>query len=249
MSKFYMILLCSTLASVLVTSATALLFRRSRSSTQSINLVLSFSVGTLLSSAFLGLLPNALAKSEAYPVLATVLVGMLLFFALEKLLIWRHCHLPGCRVHSASGSLIVLGDAIHNLVDGVAIAAAFVASASTGVAVTLAVITHEVPQEIGDFGILMHSGYTWERSFALNNLSAASAPVGAVIGYFTLSAFDRAMPYLLALSAASFIYIGTADLIPGLQREARTRVVLAQCACLLLGIFVIAALRKVMAHL
>lgn len=237
------IVLCSLLASVAVVAATALLFLPKHSPTGTASLILSFAVGTLLSSAFLGLLPRALAGGPPGRVLATVLVGMLSFFALEKLVIWRHCHVKGCIVHGVSGPLILIGDAFHNLVDGVMIATAFLASVPTGIAVTLAVIAHEIPQEVGDFGMLLHSGYSRKRAFALNSLSAATTPVGALIGYLTLSTFQQWVPYLLAFSAASFLYIGTADLIPGLQQETRPRVAITQFACLLLGVTVIAVLR------
>lgn len=244
---FVLVLFCSLLASVAVVLATALLFRKPYAG-RALPFVLSFAVGTLLSSAFLGLLPSALARGPAHSVLATTLVGILLFLALEKLLIWRHCHVANCTVHHAAGSLIVIGDAFHNLVDGVMIAAAFLVSVPMGITLTLAIIAHEVPQEIGDFAILLHGGRSYGRALLLNCVSALTTPAGAVIGFLTLSAFEAAVPYLLALSAASFIYIGTADLIPGLQKESRAHRSLAQFACVLLGVFVITGLRMGMSR-
>ncbi|MBC8264705.1 MAG: ZIP family metal transporter [Anaerolineales bacterium] len=181
--------------------------------------LISYASGALLGAAFLGLIPHALERADAHSVLATVLVGIVLFFALEKLVLWRHCHDEECEVHGVAGPLILIGDAFHNFTDGVVIAGAFLSSFPLGVATALAVIAHEIPQEVGDFAILLEDGYTPRRAYLYNALSSLSTLPGAILAYFFLSQMQMAISYILALSAASFIYIATADLIPSLHRE------------------------------
>jgi zinc and cadmium transporter len=203
------------------------------------NLV-AYAAGTLLGAAFLGMIPAGLRQAPPMAVTSTVLAGMVLFFVLEKFVLWRHCHEEACEVHSRAGSLILFGDAFHNFVDGVVIAAAFLSSVPLGVAAALAVIAHEVPQEVGDFAILLDSGYTRSRALALNTLSALATLPGAIAAYFWLEPLRGAVPYVLALSAASFIYIAAADLIPGLHRQVTLSAALRQLALLLAGIGTIA---------
>jgi zinc and cadmium transporter len=190
----------------------------------------------LLGAAFLGMLPQALEGGRGREVLATTLFGIVLFFILEKWVLWRHCHQTECDLHSSAGSLILAGDAFHNFVDGFAIAAAFLTSIPVGISVALAVIAHEIPQELGDFAILLESGYKPDRAFALNLLSSATTLPGAVIAFYSLSALARIVPYVLAISAASFIYIAAADLIPSLHRRATLRSGLQQLVLMTAGI-------------
>jgi zinc and cadmium transporter len=236
------IALFSGAASVGVVLAMALVYSRVANFGSSTSLLLSFAVGTLLSSAFLGLIPEALAAGNQQSVLATILAGMLLFFALEKALIWRHCHVPECAVHSAAGPLIIVGDAFHNFVDGIVIASAFITSVPTGITASLAVIAHEIPQELGDLAILTGSGYTRRRAIAMNCLSSATTPIGAFCAYALFARVHQFVPYVLAISAASFLYIGTADLMPSLHRDSRPGTA-AQFASLLTGVGVISALK------
>jgi zinc and cadmium transporter len=209
--------------------------------------LVSFAVGTLLGAAFLGMLPRALNSAGAQAVLTTTLFGLILFFVLEKWVLWRHCHEAECDIHSSAGALILAGDAFHNFVDGFAIAAAFLASIPLGISTSLAVIAHEVPQELGDFAILLESGYARGRALLYNLLSSAATLPGALIAYFFLSGMSRLVPYILALSAASFIYIAAADLIPGLHRRASRRAGLEQIALILGGIATIWLIGKVSA--
>jgi len=198
--------------------------------------LVSYAVGTLLGAAFLGMLPRALEGGRARAVLSATLFGLVLFFILEKWVLWRHCHQAECDIHSSAGSLILAGDAFHNFVDGFAIAAAFLVSIPLGISTSLAVIAHEIPQELGDFAILLESGYARGPALAYNLLSSATTLPGALIAYFALSALSRIIPYVLAISAASFIYIATADLIPGLHREMSPRSGFRQMLLLLAGI-------------
>jgi zinc and cadmium transporter len=206
--------------------------------------LISYATGTLLGAAFLGMIPHALEQAPARKVLVTVLAGMVLFFVLEKLVLWRHCHDRDCEVHGQAASLILVGDAFHNFVDGVVIAAAFLTSIPLGVATAVAVIAHEVPQEIGDFAILLESGYSRAKALVLNTLSAAATLPGAVVAYFWLANTRALVPYVLALSAASFIYIASADLVPNLHRQVSPKDGVSQVALLLLGIGTIALLRS-----
>jgi zinc and cadmium transporter len=162
------------------------------------------------------------------------------FFVLEKLVLWRHCHDSECEVHGRAAPLILIGDAFHNFVDGVVIAAAFLTSIALGVAASLAVIAHEIPQEVGDFAILLDNGYGRTKAIVLNGLSAAATLPGAVVAYFWLGEMRAAVPYILAISAASFIYIAAADLIPGLHRQVTAAASLRQFLLLLAGIGTIA---------
>lgn len=205
--------------------------------------VLSYATGTLLGAAFLGMIPAALGQTDATRVSATVLGGIVLFFLLEKLVIWRHCHTRECEVHGRAAPLILIGDAVHNAIDGVVIAAAFHTDVSLGVAAGLAVVGHEIPQEVGDFAILLDAGYSRRKALVLNTLSATTTLPAAVAAYFWLAQAAGAVPYLLAISAASFIYIATADLIPDLHHQTAPAASLRQVALLLGGIGTIVLLR------
>lgn len=205
--------------------------------------LISYAAGVLLGAAFLGMIPTALSRADAEPVLATVLLGLVLFFVLEKFVMWRHCHDEKCPVHGQAGPLILIGDAFHNFVDGVVIAAAFLVSMPLGIATSVAVIAHEVPQEVGDFAILMDSGYSRSRAFWLNTLSASATLPGALAGYFWLGKMEHAIAYILALSAASFVYIALADLVPTLHRRTKPWQSVVQLALLVAGIATIGWMR------
>jgi zinc and cadmium transporter len=198
--------------------------------------LISYATGTLLGAAFLGMIPAGLKQAPANAVMATVLAGMVLFFVLEKWVLWRHCHDSECEVHGRAAPLILIGDAFHNFVDGVVIAAAFLTSIPLGIAASLAVIAHEIPQEAGDFAILLDGGYGRMKALMLNGLSSATTLPGAVAAYFWLGETRQAVPYILAISAASFIYIAAADLIPGLHRQVTAAASVRQLVLLLMGI-------------
>jgi zinc and cadmium transporter len=205
--------------------------------------LISYATGTLLGAAFLGMIPAGLNQAPALAVTSTVLGGMVLFFVLEKLVLWRHCHDSDCATHGRAAPLILIGDAFHNFVDGFVIAAAFLTSMSMGVAASLAVIAHEIPQEVGDFAILLDNGYGRAKALVLNGLSALATVPGAILAYYWLGEMREVVPYILALSAASFIYIATADLIPGLHRQSTVAASAIQLVLLLAGIGTIALFR------
>jgi zinc and cadmium transporter len=194
---------------------------------------------------FLDILPEAITLSPSITkVSGTVLIGILLFFTLEKLLLWRHCHHDHCEAHEPtashhhgrSGTMIIVGDTFHNFVDGVIIAAAFLTDIHLGIVTALAIIAHEIPQEVGDFMILLHSGYRKSTALMLNLVCSLATLVGGVLAYFALQSMQSVVPTLLALAAASMIYVAVADLIPGLHKQTQLRDTVEQVVLIALGI-------------
>ncbi|MCX7892340.1 MAG: ZIP family metal transporter [Burkholderiales bacterium] len=212
--------------------------------------LISFAIGALLGAVFLEILPHGLAEAQDVRAFtATVLAGMLAFFVLEKLVLWRHCHTEDCEAHGEhapqrtavhdhgrSGLLILVGDSFHNFVDGVLIAAAFMESTALGLVAATAVIAHEIPQEVGDFLILLHSGYGKARAFVLNLVSSMAMVAGALIAYFALQLARQWTNTLIALAAASMLYVAVADLIPGLHKRPELRATAGQVLLIGLGI-------------
>lgn len=181
--------------------------------------LVSYAVGALLGISMLRLLPTTLEQLPSERIVfATLLGGILLFFVLEKLVLWRHCHIHDCEVHESTVFPIVIGDAFHNFVDGAVIAAAVITSVPLGISTAIAVAAHEIPQEVGDFAILLHAGYSRGRALLLNVMSAVSSAIGAIAAFVAFDSVPRTLPYFLALAAASFLYVAMADLIPGLHR-------------------------------
>jgi len=204
---------------------------------QLVPFLVSYATGTLLGAALLGLLPEAIEQGELTTSLGTVLAGLIVFFVLERLLIWRHCHDEGsCEFHGTAGYLILAGDAMHNFVDGAVIAAAFMSSIPLGVATGVAVIAHELPQEVGDFAILLDNGFTRRRALKWNLISGSTTIPGALLAYAGLQHLPQFNATILALSAASFLYIGLADLVPGLHRRIGAETGLGQFFLILAGV-------------
>ncbi|HEY3077869.1 MAG TPA: ZIP family metal transporter [Burkholderiales bacterium] len=218
-------------------------------------MLVSYAIGALLGAAFLEVIPHAFEKGAPREAGLAILAGIFGFFVLEKLLIWRHCHTENCEVHDPhqhdqgrSGALIIVGDTVHNFVDGVLIAAAFLQSVELGLIAALAIIAHEIPQEVGDFLILLHSGYTRARALALNLVSSLATIIGGVGGYYLLPLFTQWEGALLGIVAASMIYVAVADLIPGLHRHPHPRDTATQALLIALGIGSIAGVRLLLAH-
>jgi zinc and cadmium transporter len=220
-------------------------------------MLVSFAIGALLGAAFLEVIPHAFERGNPHEAAVAILGGIFAFFVMEKLLLWRHCHTENCEVHDPhasshdrgrSGLLIVVGDTVHNFVDGLLIAAAFLQSTELGIIAAVAIIAHEIPQEVGDFLILLHSGYSRARALAMNLLSSVATVVGGVIGYFALQFVADWEATLLGVVAASMIYVAVADLIPGLHRQPELRDTASQALLIALGIAAIAAVRAVVAH-
>ena len=223
-----------------------------------INKFVAFAVGALLGAVFLEVLPHALeAGKPAEEILTAVLIGVVLFFVLEKVVIWRHSHAHGHgdeaaheseHEHGRSGWMILIGDTFHNFCDGVVIAAAFLADFNLGVVTALAIIAHEVPQEVGDFLVLLHSGFSKRQALLFNMGSSLGSVIGGLVGYWALATVQQWVPYALALAAASMLYVAVADLIPGLQRRAKLAETVMQLVLLGLGIGVIALVHHLLEH-
>jgi zinc and cadmium transporter len=240
--NFVLIIFFTLLGSIISVALAAwvLLLREKRLKLVMMALI-PFAIGTLLGAAFFGMIPHALEEQSSGTILPTVLAGLILFFLIEKFALWRHCHEQPCDIHTRAGTLILIGDSLHNFVDGVAIAAAFAGSVPLGIATSVAVIAHEVPQEIGDFAILLESGFSKTRALWFNALSSLAALLGAVLTFFLLPLAESLTPYLLSISAASFIYIALADLIPGRRASGGLRSLLWELPLMGLGIATIVA--------
>ncbi|MBI4149192.1 ZIP family metal transporter [Candidatus Woesearchaeota archaeon] len=205
--------------------------------------IVGFAAGALLGAVFFDLLPEA-GKLESGT--AFVLGGIVLFFIIERFIHWHHCHDKECDMRKeAVGYLNIIGDAVHNFIDGAIIAAAYLVDASLGLVTTIAIAAHEIPQEIGDFGILVHSGFSRMKALLYNFLSALSAVAGALLALWAASAVAGAIPFLIALAAGGFIYIAVADLLPELHKETSTRRVVMQLIFFLMGIIVIWAMIQI----
>jgi zinc and cadmium transporter len=204
--------------------------------------LISYAIGTLLGASLLRMIPRALTDLPSHAVMGALLLGIIGFFLLENLLVYRHCHEQDCPVHSTSGVLILIGDAFHNFLDGLVIASAFLISGPVGVTAGLAVIAHEIPQEVGDFGVLLNSGYGRGKAYLYNMLSSTTTLVGAVGGYFAFSMFRPLLPYVLCVSAASFIYIALADLIPERRKRKRMGEIVIELALVAGGVLTIVLL-------
>jgi zinc and cadmium transporter len=212
--------------------------------------LVSFAIGSMLGAAFLGILPHALTSpyvKDPHEIFIVVLFGLLTFFLLEKLVLWRHCHSANCEAHGeehshshrSAANLILIGDGVHNMLDGVVIAAAFMTNINLGIVTSLAIIAHEIPQEVGDFAILLHGGFNRRRALFYNLLSSLTSIIGGVSAYFFLSQTSHIIPYLLAVAASSFIYIAVADLIPGLHKKVDVSTTIQQIVLILAGILLI----------
>jgi zinc and cadmium transporter len=255
-------------------------------------MLISYAMGAMLGAVFLEILPEAIevaiqAGSSIQQMTATVLFGILLFFSLEKLVIWRHCHGNHCEVHAVhseadcpdnisskpavietpalqtkyratsggtksaravkatndhahdhgrSGIMIMIGDTFHNFVDGILIASAFMVDVKVGIVTSVAIIAHEIPQEVGDFLILLHSGYSKKQAFAFNLVSSFATVIGGTIAYFALSHVQNWVPTILGLAAASILYVAVADLIPTLHKRTELRATISQLALIACGV-------------
>jgi zinc and cadmium transporter len=180
--------------------------------------LVSYAVGALLGVALLDILPEALTLLAPQAVFGTLLAGILLFFTLEKLVLLRHCHTDECEVHGATAPILFIGDGFHNFIDGAIICSAVMTSVPLGVSTAIAVAAHEIPQEVGDVAILLASGYGRGRALLLNVVSGAASIAGALLAFGAVQVIPGIQPYVLAVSAASLMYIAMSDLIPNLHK-------------------------------
>jgi len=220
MSELLWIIAATSLVSLIsLIGVTALIFSEKRLKKILLALI-GFAAGALIGGAFLHLLPESIessAASDLHNIFLAVIAGFITFFILEKLL-WRHCHERACPIH-VFAYLNLIGDGVHNLIDGFIIAASFIAGVPLGVATTLAVAAHEIPQELGDFGVLIYGGFKPRKALLLNFGTALTAIAGGIVGYYLLPHMGGAMIYLLPFAAGGFLYIAASDIIPELHRR------------------------------
>lgn len=253
MHRLLWILSCCLIGGLLSVIAAALVTLHTR--IHLISHLVSYAVGAMLGAVFLEVLPQAFKLTNNIETTTfVVLFGILLFFILEKLLLWRHCHGDHCEVHDLhhegsvskspqhahdegrSGSMIMVGDLFHNFVDGILIGSAFMANTAVGIVTALAIIAHEIPQEVSNFLILLHSGYKKKEAFIFNLIASFFTVLGGLLVYFILEFMMNWVPFILALAASSMIYVSIADLIPGLHRKTELRSTIFQVVLIVLGI-------------
>ena len=270
------IILSSLIGGALSVAGAAVVALNAR--TSAIPMLISYAIGAMLGAVFLEILPEAIkVATDFHAMTATVLFGILLFFTLEKLVIWRHCHGNHCEVHAVhteadcpdnqqptkpqgtkykavaankpsigvvehahdhgrSGMMVMIGDTFHNFVDGILIASAFMVDVKVGIVTSIAIIAHEIPQEVGDFLILLHSGYSKKQAFVFNLVSSFATVVGGTIAYFALRHMQTWVPTILGLAAASMLYVAVADLIPSLHKRTELRATISQLSLILCGV-------------
>lgn len=260
LSTFGMIVATTTLGGALSVLGAAIIVRKANAA--HVPILISFAVGALLGVVFLEILPHALqSQVSAHTLFATVLGGILFFFMLEKFVLWRHHHESewehehGAHPHPhhehvqpRSVIMITIGDTTHNFVDGILVAAAFMADTSVGIAVAMAIIAHEIPQELGDFLIMINAGVSRANALLLNLASSAAMVIGGVLGYFALGAMEGGIGPLLGFVSASMLYVAVADLIPGLHRRFDLRATLQQIALIILGVASVPLMRVIAPH-
>ena len=285
------IIIASLLGGVLSVSLAAIFALNVR--TAWVPMLVSYAIGAMLGAVFLEILPHAFSVAGSVEkVSATLLLGLLLFFVLEKLVIWRHCHGDHCEVHAIhteeecpvidaqsntkykvaasqpslnlhranlhpshdhahdggrSGMMIMIGDTFHNFIDGILIAAAFMVDVKLGIVTAVAIIAHEIPQEVGDFLILLHSGYSKKQAFIFNLVSSFATLVGGLMAYFALQYVQSMIPIILGLAASSLLYVAVADLIPGLHKRTELKATISQVLLIAFGVSTIWIVHSVIA--
>ena len=279
------IILSSFIGGALSVAGAALVALNARKT--AVPMLISYAIGAMLGAVFLEILPEAINASikignPASHTTTTVLLGILLFFTLEKLVIWRHCHGDHCEVHAIhteedcpeahpetksatkykavstvkpsitvhthhhghshdhdggrSGMMVMIGDTFHNFVDGILIASAFMVDVKVGIVTSIAIIAHEIPQEVGDFLILLHSGYSKKQAFIFNLVSSFATVIGGTIAYFALQSVQGWAPTILGVAAASMLYVSVADLIPSLHKRTEMRATISQLVLIACGV-------------
>lgn len=204
-------------------------------------LLVAFSAGVLMGGAFIHLMPESLEEMEPMRAFMLLLTGFSSFFLLERFLMWRHCHERECDVHSFT-YLNLIGDGLHNFIDGVIIAAGYLTNISVGIVTTFAVAMHEIPQELGDFAVLVYGGFSKIRALLFNFASAVTAILGAAMGYFLIPSPD-AVTFILPFAAGNFLYIASSDLIPELHKEISLRRSVQSFIMFIFGIFLMYSLK------
>jgi zinc and cadmium transporter len=218
MNTLIAIILSTVLISIISLVGIFAIFMQKKTLHSIINYLVAFSIGGLIAGAFFNLIPEAQEALSYQTTFLFVCLGLLIFFLIEKILHWRHCHDDNCKVHSFAYTSLV-GDSIHNFLDGIVIAAAFLVNIGAGIATSLAIIFHEIPQELGDFGVLIRAGFTKQKALFYNLLTALTCIIGGIIGFIFLNKINFIVPYIIAITAGGFIYVAVSDLIPEIRSE------------------------------
>jgi len=206
--------------------------------------LVALSAGALMGGAFLHLMPEAAEKMEPEMLFGIFLSAFVVFFLIEKLLHWQHCHKTDCPIHTF-GHMNLIGDGVHNFIDGLVIASTFMVNFGLGVATTLAVALHEIPQEVGDYGVLIHAGFKSSRALVLNYAVALTVVLGGVVGYFSFFLLENIIPYLLPFAAGGFVYIAASDLMPEIRKEANLNKSMGTFVVFLLGILLMYSVKLI----
>jgi len=242
MSNLFFIILATLLVTFCVWVAVFLLALK-KDTLQKITIFLvSLSAGSFMGGAFLHLLPEAAEEIEGERLFTIVLASFIFFFFMEKLLHWRHCHKENCQIHSF-GYMNLFGDSVHNFIDGLVIASTFIIDIKLGFITTFAIALHEIPQEIGDFGVLIHAGFNRVKALILNYIVALTVVLGGVVGYFVSSSIKDFIPILLPFAAGGFIYIAASDLMPEIRKEPNLKRSISSFLIFILGILLMYAVK------
>jgi zinc and cadmium transporter len=207
--------------------------------------LLGFSAGALIGGAFLHILPEAIERLNATVVFYYAILGIVLFFLMERYFHWRHCHEGNCSIHAFT-YLNIVGDGVHNFFDGIMIAVSFTVSFSMGLATTAAIILHEIPQELGDFGVLVYGGFSRRKALFFNFISALTAVLGALTGYFIADLVHGFTNFVMPLTAGGFIYIATSDLIPEIHKESNQKKATLAFVAFLCGIIFMGLVKQLL---
>ncbi len=235
MNSLLSIIIASFLISFCVWVAVLFLYLKKETVSKITIFLVSLSAGALMGGAFLHLLPEAAEEIKIERMFGIVLCSFIFFFFMEKLLYWRHCHKEDCQIHTF-GYMNLFGDGVHNFIDGLIIAGAFLADVRLGITTSLAIALHEIPQEVGDFGVLIYAGFKKKRALLINYLIALAVVLGGVVGYFSFSKIENIIPYLLPFAAGGFIYIAASDLMPEIRKEPNLKRSIGSFLVFILGI-------------
>lgn len=231
------IILATTVVSLLSFAGIFTLSLKEKMLDKILLILIGLSAGTLMGGAFLHLLPEATQDNTSLDAFILVLVGFVAFFIIEKVLHWRHCHKGECEVHTFT-YMNLMGDSIHNFIDGLIMAASFMVSIPLGITTTIAISVHEIPQEIGDFGVLIYGGFSKKKALLLNFLIALTAVLGGIIGYLISNLIENVSLFILPFAAGGFIYIAATDLIPEIKKELNMKKYMATLLVFILGILI-----------
>lgn len=244
MSSLTWIILSTVVISLLALVGVVVLYIKEKLLDRILFYLVAYAAGALLGGAFFHLLPEAVEESGCFTPFLYTIVGFCLFFILEKFLYWRHCHKRGCPIHMFT-YLNLIGDSLHNFIDGLVIAVTFLASIPLGISTAIAIALHEIPQEIGDFGVLVYGGFSRRKALLLNFLVAITVIIGGIVGYLISNQVAGSLSFLLPFTAGGFIYIASADLLPELRKETNLSRSISNFLVFLLGLLTLYLVRYI----